>query len=132
MRGFVIHKRMRSGLALVAGALLLLLGEFRPVLASGCLISDRPVLSHSFSWDRTEDDPVPGRIPHHGGLRKVGVPRGCPGETPAISKSRVPITGSSQIQFVVDVALDGSQPVGFYSDICPLNPLCKRLERPPR
>ncbi|ODU01056.1 MAG: hypothetical protein ABS79_02345 [Planctomycetes bacterium SCN 63-9] len=123
----------RFAVVSLAGILCLVLTGSSSARASGCHANDRPVLGHSFSWERPEHpDFAPQRAPIRGGWVKSTIPPTCPGESP--SPSEAPFRFFAMTPILPGLVDDSEafNPLGIERESRHLPPLRDRLERPPR
>jgi hypothetical protein len=115
----------------LAGALSLLLGS-RSAHATGCHLPDRPVLAHTFSWERWQSS---GNS--HQGMIALPSPPAvhrlpCQGEIPTLpSPGNVPLGPALALDLIAQVPACGERAVIPSTRSLPVE-FVSRLDRPPR
>jgi hypothetical protein len=115
----------------LAGASCFLLGS-RSAQATGCHIPDRPVLAHTFSWERWQSSGSSRQgmtaLPSPPAVRRLP----CEGEIPTLpSPGNVPLGQALTTDLNIQAPPRGERAVVHSPESIPLV-LASRLDRPPR
>lgn len=124
---------LRVAIIGLVGALFLLIGPARTAHASGCHGTDRPILAHSFSWERTiQAEPSARRKMLQAAVPLSYAPRSCPGESPDFQKAPIRPFAFAEVGSCTLDPPAASHSTNPNLDTTHLPPPPERLERPPR
>jgi hypothetical protein len=109
-----------------------LISSARSAQATGCHVPERPVLAHTFSWERWERTGIPHTrvVPSPTAPAVHRLP--CQGETPTLPSLAVtPLTPALVADWRIDAPTRGER-VSIDSPTSIPSPFTSRVDRPPR